>query len=83
MLRQTAQAGAPVVFGLIADALGGTRGSFGVHGAVSAASARALDITFLIMLVPLAVSGGFLLCARRTYAADMATAVAPDTASRR
>jgi predicted MFS family arabinose efflux permease len=83
MLRQTAQAAAPLVFGFVADALGGTGGSFGVRGAVSPASAHALDITFLIMLLPLAANGGLLLCARRTYAADVATAVASEAASRR
>jgi hypothetical protein len=83
MLRQTAHAGAPLVFGLVADALGGTGGSFGVQGAISSASAHALDITFLIMLIPLAANGGLLLLARTSYASDMATAVASETASRR
>jgi sugar phosphate permease len=82
-VRQTAQAAAPLVFGFVADALGGPGGTVGVQGAVSSASARALDITFLIMLIPLAANGGLLLIARRSYAADMATAVQSEAASHR
>jgi hypothetical protein len=83
MLRQIAQAAAPLVFGVTADALGGTGGSFGVQAAVSPEAAHALDVTFLIMLVPLAANGGLLLCAKRTYPTDTATAVASENASRR
>lgn len=83
LVRQIAQAGAPLVFGIVADALGGQGGTVGAHSAVSAASARALQITFLIMLIPLAANGVLLLRARRTYAADMATAVESESASHR
>jgi hypothetical protein len=83
LVRQSAQAVAPLMFGIVADALGGSGGALGVRSAVSAASARALEITFLVMLIPLAASGGLLLLARRTYAADMATAVESESASRR
>lgn len=58
-LRTGAQALAPVLFGLMADAIGGHRG---------------LQITFGIMLLPLAGSGLILLRALRTYPVDVATA---------
>jgi MFS family permease len=83
LVRQSAQAVAPLVFGFVADALGATGGALGVRSAISSTSARALDITFLVMLIPLAANGGLLLLARRTYAADMATAVESESASRR
>jgi predicted MFS family arabinose efflux permease len=77
LLRQSAQAAAPLVFGLIADALGGSGAGQSQH--VSPASARALQETFLILLVPLALSGLMLLLgARRRYPADVATAIASE-----
>jgi MFS family permease len=77
MLRQTAQAAAPLLFGLVADALGGSA-SVGSQQRVSAATSRALQETFLIMLVPLALNGLMLLAARRRYPADVATAIASE-----
>jgi MFS family permease len=78
LLRQSAQAAAPLVFGLIADALGGS-GVSRSQQHVSPASARALQETFLILLVPLALSGLMLLLgARRRYPADVATAIASE-----
>jgi MFS family permease len=68
VLRQLAQAGAPLLFGVTADALGGQSGS-------------GLEYAFLIMLVPLAVSGGIVWLARRTYAQDVATAAASERAT--
>lgn len=62
MLRQPAEASAPVLFGVLADNLFGG-GQAGLRAA------------FLIMLVPLAVSVPVLLRARRTYPRDVATAV--------
>jgi hypothetical protein len=45
----------------------------------AAASANALDHTFLIMLVTLIVAAGLLIClARRTYPRDVATAMASE-----
>jgi MFS family permease len=83
LLRQTAQAGAPLLFGLVADALGGGGGTLHSGGTLSAESARALQYTFLIMLVPLAVSGiSVLFWARRTYPRDVATADASLRAAR-
>jgi predicted MFS family arabinose efflux permease len=78
LVRQTAQAAAPVAFGLLADALGGGGSAFGSGGHVSAATADGLDYAFLIMLLPLALNGGALLVARRSYPADVATAIASE-----
>lgn len=62
LLRTTAQALAPLIFGALSDALGGGH--------------RGLQITFGVMLVPLAASGVILLRALRTYPRDVATAAA-------
>jgi predicted MFS family arabinose efflux permease len=69
VLRELAQAGAPVLFGLTADALGGRHGG-GVEGA------------FLVMLVPLAISAGIVWLGRRSYRADVAAARRDAIASR-
>lgn len=61
VLRELAQAGAPLLFGVTADAFGGRHGG-GVQSA------------FLIMLVPLAVSGGIVWLGRRSYRADVRSA---------
>lgn len=63
MLRQPAEAAAPLIFGLVADTVHG-----GGHAGLQAA--------FFIMLVPLAVSVAVLMRARRTYPRDVATAAA-------
>lgn len=56
-----------------------------VHSAISSTSAHALQLTFLIMLIPLALNGVFLLDARKSYPTDVATALASEhaVASRR
>ncbi|HET7589663.1 MAG TPA: MFS transporter [Solirubrobacterales bacterium] len=61
VLRSAAVAAAPLLFGLIATALGNGSG-------------EALRLTFLVMLAPLAAAGGILLYARRTYPGDAAAA---------
>jgi MFS family permease len=84
VLRNVAQAFAPVVFGVVSVALaapqhnkaGATQG-FGAN-----ASAEGLEYTFLIMLVPLIVSGLIMLRARRTYPRDVATAIASENRRR-
>ena len=58
--RTGAQALAPLAFGGLADLLGG-----GQHG---------LQVTFIVMLVPLGASAVILLRALRTYPGDVATA---------
>jgi MFS family permease len=75
LFRQTAQAAAPLVFGLVADALGGGTRALGSSQQVSAASTHGIQDAFLIMLVPLALSGMALLAARRSYSRDVATAI--------
>ncbi len=79
LLRQSAQAAAPLLFGLIADRLGGRGASISAQH-VSSAATRGLQYTFLIMLIPLAVNGLMLLRAQRSYAADVATAIASERA---
>jgi predicted MFS family arabinose efflux permease len=61
VLRSLAVAAAPLLFGVVASALGG--------------HSTGLRLAFLVMVVPLAASGFILLRARRTYANDIATAL--------
>jgi hypothetical protein len=73
---------APVAFGFVADVLGSTgahsfgQGSFGS----GSSAALGLQLTFLIMLVPVGLAGAILLLARRTYASDAAAASSPNGA---
>lgn len=77
LLRQSAQAAAPLLFGLVADALGGA--SVGRSQHVTAANTRGLAHAFEVMLVPLAISGIILLWkARPAYPRDVASALASD-----
>jgi predicted MFS family arabinose efflux permease len=70
MVRSALEAAAPVTFGLVADSLlPGSRG-------------QGLELTFLLMLVPLVASGAVLLMARRSYGRDVATAAASAEACR-
>lgn len=71
-LRMTAEAVAPVTFGLLADLLasGGPR------------SANGLRWAFLITLAPLVLSAGVLMLGRRTYPRDVAVAQAAEATSR-
>jgi MFS family permease len=78
LLRQTGQAAAPLLFGIVADALGGARVSTNAQGPVSAHTGQALAQTFGIMLVPLLASGLVLFVARHHYPRDVATAVASE-----
>lgn len=88
-IRTVLEALAPLTFGLVAVALGGTMsGGFGsglnrANESVAEASTRGLEYTFLIMLVMLAASGVLLLRARRTYPTDVASAAASDKVSLR
>ncbi|WP_433074253.1 MFS transporter [Dactylosporangium sp. CA-052675] len=67
VLRLAAEAGAPVLFGLLADSLAGEVGT---------AKAVNLRDTFLLMVVPLLANGLVMLRARRTYTADKRAAEA-------
>jgi sugar phosphate permease len=79
LVRQAAQAVAPLAFGALADAFAGG----GVHSgqALSPAATRGLRYAFLITLGALALNGIALLVARRGYPGDVATAVASDRAA--
>jgi MFS family permease len=83
-LRSGAQAFAPIAFGGIADLIAGIapeQAPVGTHpGLVSPATARGLEISFLIMLSALVAAGAFLFRAARTYPRDVATAAASQEA---
>jgi MFS family permease len=83
-LRTLAVGAAPLLFGVIADQLGGsipedTAGS--VH--LPASAGQGLAQTFMIMLVPLAAGGLILLRARRTYPRDVAATVVSEERTER
>lgn len=83
VLRQGLEAFAPLLFGVVSEAFGGSRAGFssGVNlrgAAVSAAQTRGLEDTFLVMLVPVVAGGLILLAARRSYPVDVASAAASD-----
>jgi MFS family permease len=69
-LRMGAEAVSPVVFGFVADELGGTGGR-----------GTGLEYAFLIMLLPLVANGVILLRGRRAYPGDVATAMASEEAT--
>jgi MFS family permease len=79
LLRSLGQALAPLLFGALADLVVGiepAQAPIGTHthGIVSSATGTGLQVSFLIMLSTLAAAGVFLLRARSTYPADVATA---------
>jgi predicted MFS family arabinose efflux permease len=78
LVRQSAQTAAPLLFGLLADAFGGGTASIRAGEHIARGSAHGLQAAFLIMLVPLLISGVALLAARRCYPADVATAIASE-----
>ena len=83
-VRSLAQALAPVLFGLIADAIAGfvpEKVPLGTKptGAITPSAATGLQWTFLILLVSLGAAGVFMARTRYTYARDVAAAAsAPD-----
>jgi MFS family permease len=85
LLRTLAQAVAPLLFGAIADLVAG----FTPHsapigtkpGGIPQGTARGLEVSFLLMLIPLAAGGIILLRARNTYPRDVATAAASTRAT--
>jgi MFS family permease len=78
LLRRTATAGAPILFGLIADQLGTHAKPNGAHGFGATASAHGLQLAFLILLITLALGGLLTFIATRTYPRDVATALASE-----
>ena len=82
LLRTVAQAIAPLLFGAIADLVAGftpSQAPIGTKtGGVSHATARGLEVSFLVMLIPLAAAGYILLRGRHAYPRDVATAAASE-----
>jgi MFS family permease len=82
LLRTIAQAIAPLLFGAIADLVAGftpSQAPIGTKtGGVSHATARGLEVSFLVMLIPLALAGVILLRGRHNYPRDVATAAASE-----
>lgn len=79
--RSILEAFAPLVFGYLSSVFGGPHASFGSgvrsgrhFTSVSLAESHGLEDTFLVMLLPLVLSGVTLLFARRPYLRDIATA---------
>lgn len=75
VLRRAFEAVAPLLFGYVSTAFGGSSSGLGAQGA-SPAGGTGLEYTFLIMLVPLAAGGLLLLRGRHSYPRDLATALA-------
>jgi MFS family permease len=82
LLRTLGQALAPLLFGAIADLVAGItphQAPVGTKpGGISPDTARGLEVSFLLMLIPLAAAGVILLRARHTYPRDVATAAAAE-----
>ncbi|MFL6110216.1 MAG: MFS transporter, partial [Catenulispora sp.] len=80
LLRTTGQAIAPLLFGGIADLVAGIapkQAPIGTKpGGIEPGVARGLQVSFILMLVALAVAGWILLRARQSYPRDVATAAA-------
>ncbi len=86
-IRSMAQALAPLIFGGLADLIAGfypSQAPVGTHPNAkdfTPATAHGLEITFLILLVSLALAGVALLRARHTYPRDVATAAVSNQGS--
>ena len=80
VLLTLATAFAPLLFGFVADEFGARRlsGFSAGHTKVTATGAHGLDMAFLVMLIPLFVSGITVFLAKRTYRVDVATAAASE-----
>ncbi|MGH9307377.1 MAG: MFS transporter [Acidimicrobiales bacterium] len=79
LLQTVLQAFAPLLFGVVSQALGSGHAGFASsissgHTHVSARGSPGLEYTLLIMLVPMAVAGFMLLRARSHYPVDVASA---------
>jgi MFS family permease len=84
VLRRTLTATAPLVFGMLADALvppGAHATTNGAHGFGANANAHGLRLAFLILLFTPALGGILTFVARRTYPRDVATALASEDAT--
>lgn len=88
LLQTVLQAVAPLLFGLVSQWPGSghaglASGINSAHARISAAASNGLEYTFLIMLVPLGISGVLLLGARRSYPVDVASAGESDRVAAR
>ena len=87
-MRYTLEALAPLLFGLVSEQFGGGRATIGPSASVVARGAAGvhqvdgLQITFLLMLIPLAAAGLLLLFMRRHYATDVASAAEAERRAR-
>lgn len=83
-VRTLLEAAAPLTFGLLSEAFGSNKGGFAIVAsgskspAGSPAQVQGLKDAFLLMLVPLAVSGLVILFARKSYPVDVASAAESD-----
>ncbi|MGH9045269.1 MAG: MFS transporter [Acidimicrobiales bacterium] len=83
LFRQSLEAFAPLVFGVVSSAFGSPGVGFGAGVNASrahptVAQTTGLEYTFLLMLVLLIAGGLVLLAARRSYPVDIASAVESD-----
>jgi MFS family permease len=82
VVRSLAQALAPLIFGGVSQLISGIVPSQAPIGtrphAPSSSTRTGLEITFLVMLVALAIGGLLLFKARETFASDVATAAASE-----
>lgn len=84
LLRQLTTAGAPILFGLVADAFappGAAAHSNGTHGFGANANGHGLELAFLFFLITVVLGGLLTFAAKRTYPRDVATALASEAAS--
>ncbi len=80
LLRNSLEAAAPFLFGVVADFLAGG-GVSAYQRATSASSGRGLELAFLLFLIPLLAAGVIPWLARRRYQRDVATALASERAT--
>lgn len=85
-LRQALQAFAPLVFGVVSVAFGGVTTNVGAgvnlrHVVVHPGQANALELTFLVMLLPVVAGGLLLFRGRCSYPVDVASAAESDRKS--
>jgi MFS family permease len=82
VVRSLAQALAPLVFGGVSQLIAGivpSQAPIGTHvKAPNSSTSTGLEVTFLVMLIALAVAGWLLFRARSTFASDVATAAASE-----
>ncbi len=76
-VRTSFESFSPLLFGFVSHLFGATAVGFGAgvdssHAGVSQQNAHGLQLTFLVMLLPLALSGVLLLRKRKSYLADAA-----------